>query len=39
MLADQRTRGRAAEQHVSQGKKLLQQQKLNEAMVQFQKPF
>jgi len=37
MLADQRTRGRASEQHVSQGKKLLQQQKLNEAMVQFQK--
>jgi general secretion pathway protein D len=37
MLADQRTRGRAAEQHISQGKKLLQQQKLNEAMVQFQK--
>lgn len=37
MLADQRTRTRASEQHVSQGKKLLQQQKLNEAMVQFQK--
>ena len=37
MLANQRTRGRASEQHVSQGKKLLQQQKLNEAMVQFQK--
>jgi general secretion pathway protein D len=37
MLADQRTRSRASEQHVSQGKKLLQQQKLNEAMVQFQK--
>jgi len=37
MLADQRTRGRASEQHVSQGKRLLQQQKLNEAMVQFQK--
>ena len=37
MLANQRTRGRAAEQHISQGKKLLQQQKLNEAMVQFQK--
>jgi general secretion pathway protein D len=37
MLADQRARGRAAEQHVSQGKKLLEQQKLNEALVQFQK--
>src|SRR5438874_2431474 len=37
LLADQRTRTRASEQHVSQGKKLLQQQKLNEAMVQFQK--
>ncbi len=37
MLADQRTRSRASEQHVSQGKRLLQQQKLNEAMVQFQK--
>ena len=37
LLADQRTRVRAAEQHVSQGKQLLQQQKLNEAMVQFQK--
>lgn len=37
MLADQRTRSRAAEQHISQGRKLLQQQKLNEAMVQFQK--
>jgi len=37
MLANQRMRGRAAEQHISQGKKLLEQQKLNEAMVQFQK--
>ncbi|HEY3936193.1 MAG TPA: hypothetical protein VGL97_02080 [Bryobacteraceae bacterium] len=37
MLAVRRTTTRASEQHITQGKKLLKQQKLHEAMVQFQK--
>jgi general secretion pathway protein D len=37
MLPVQRIRPQASAQHIGQGKKLLEQQKLNEAMVQFQK--
>jgi general secretion pathway protein D len=37
LLATQRVRGRAAAQHITEGRKLVEQQKLNEALVQFQK--
>jgi len=37
LIPDQRMRAKANEVHLAQGKKLLQQQKLNEAMVEFQK--
>jgi len=36
-LAAGRAKSKAANQHIVQGRKLLEQQKLNEAMVQFQK--
>lgn len=39
ILADQRMRGRAAEGHVVQGKKLLADGKLDEALSEFQKAF
>ena len=37
LLATQRVRSRAAAQHITEGRKLVEQQKLNEALVQFQK--
>jgi general secretion pathway protein D len=37
LLATQRVRSKASEQHLAAGRKLLDQQKLNEALVQFQK--
>jgi len=37
LLAVGRTRPKAAAQHITQGRKLVEQQKLNEALVQFQK--
>ena len=39
LLADQRIRGRAAEGHVAQGKKLLAEGKLDEALSEFQRAF
>jgi general secretion pathway protein D len=36
-LASQRAKNRASQQHLAAGRKLLEQQKLNEALVQFQK--
>ncbi len=39
LLADQRMRSKAAEIHVTEGKKLLAQQKFDEALVEFQKAF
>src|ERR1700759_3555557 len=39
LLADQRMRGRAAEGHVTQGKKLESEGKLDEALSEFQKAF
>ncbi len=39
MIADQRLRVKVAEIHVAQGRTLRQQQKLDEALVQFQKAF
>ena len=37
LLATQRGRSKASEQHIAQGRKLLEQQKLDAAQVQFQK--
>ena len=39
LLADQRIRGRAAEGHVVEGKKLIAEGKLDEALSEFQKAF
>lgn len=39
LLADQTVRGKAAQVHVTQGRNLQQQQKLEEALLQFQKAF
>jgi general secretion pathway protein D len=37
LLATQRARSKASEQHITEGRKLLEQQKLDAALVQFQK--
>lgn len=39
IMADQRMRGKAVEAHLSEGRRLQQQQRLDEALVQFQKAF
>jgi general secretion pathway protein D len=36
-LAEQRAKTKASEQHIAAGKRLLEQQKLNEGLIQFQK--